>query len=72
VIAIDRIERVASETVELNDESQADYVEAESHTLGYTSETGARALKSFWEVPVQVTEEPDSFGNGRGGRSGQR
>ncbi|MBX9447022.1 TfoX/Sxy family protein [Dickeya chrysanthemi] len=37
--------------------SRADYEAAGSHALGYVSEGNDHALKSYWEVPVDVLED---------------
>lgn len=37
--------------------SLADYVGAGSHALGYTADGDSHALKSYWEVPVDVIED---------------
>lgn len=45
----------------VDDESQAQYEAAGSHTLGYVSEGEEHALKSYWEVPADVVESKDKL-----------
>ncbi|MGT2460312.1 TfoX/Sxy family protein (plasmid) [Cupriavidus basilensis] len=41
----------------VSDESRGDFDAAGSHALGYVSEGQEHALKSYWEVPVDVIED---------------
>ncbi|HAT1611223.1 TPA: TfoX/Sxy family protein [Raoultella planticola] len=41
--------------------SRAAYEAAGSHALGYVSEGNDHALKSYWEVPVDVLEDNETL-----------
>ncbi|WP_101506822.1 TfoX/Sxy family protein [Erwinia sp. B116] len=41
--------------------SRADYEAAGSHALGYVAEGNDHALKSYWEVPVDVLEDNETL-----------
>jgi DNA transformation protein len=42
-------------------DSRAKYESAGSHALGYVSGGKERALKSYWEVPVEVLDDDDTL-----------
>ena len=41
----------------VDDDSRKNYEAAASHPLGYESQGEQHALKSYWEVPVDVVED---------------
>ncbi len=43
----------------VNDGSRPDYETAGSHPLAYVSRGRTHALKSFWEVPADITENKE-------------
>lgn len=42
-------------------DSRVQYEDADSQTLGYTTEGGDHALKSYWAVPADVLEDDDKL-----------
>ena len=45
----------------VDDNSRGEYETAGSHALGYVTEGEDHALKSYWEVPVDVIEDGDKL-----------
>lgn len=45
--------------LKVDDNSRGEFEAAGSHPLGYKSEGEDQALKSYWEVPVDVIEDDD-------------
>lgn len=45
----------------VDDDSRKNYEAAGSHALGYVSEGEQHALKSYWEVPVDVVEDHEQL-----------
>ncbi len=45
----------------VDDESRKNYEAAASHPLGYVSQGEQHALKSYWEVPVDVIEDHEQL-----------
>lgn len=45
----------------VDDDSRTKYEAAGSHALGYVSEGEEHALKSYWEVPVDIVEDHEQL-----------
>jgi DNA transformation protein len=45
----------------VDDSSRKDYEAVGSHALGYMSGSDEHALKSYWEVPADVTEDREQL-----------